>query len=460
MIEEGRPLPPGQVIDDRYRIDRVIGHGGMGIVYLAEHLLIHRKVALKVLHAELVDDEGTVERFFAEARTVGRLGHPHIVESTDMGFLDGRRPYIVFEYLEGFSLNDAIYAPGMTVPRALHLAEQIASGLAAAHAAGIVHRDLKAENIFLVQRDGMEFAKILDFGVSLLIEGGSVQRTTRRGIIMGTPEYLSPEQIETPDDVDHRADLYALGVILYEAMARKRPFEGSARTLLHRIVHEAPPPLTHVQNEVAALVEKLMAKKREHRYASAADAEAAIARLADAHEAHEDTPAPVLLATGQAAIVHRRRNSSNRSQPYARSVGRASTDPGVGPRAGTPWPVVAPAVTASPAPTPRPFSRWGLGLAVTGALLAVGTGAMMRRGRPRSSTVTLEVTSDLAGATLLFRGQHHALPITLDVAAGNVPEYAEITVNGHAPLTRWVTATTRITWDAHFGTAEKTSDTK
>src|SRR6266850_1312812 len=195
----------GDLVEGRYRIIKVLGEGGMGTVYLAEHTLIKRKVAVKILHAQFASDAHVVERFMNEARAAGTLGHPNIVESTDMGFTHDHVPYIVFEFLEGALLTDEIYrVGGLPVRRAVRIAQQIASALHAAHAAGIVHRDLKSDNVFLTDKDdAVDHVKVLDFGISrfLAIE----DEKTRRGVVMGTPEFMAPEQITSPDHVDKRA---------------------------------------------------------------------------------------------------------------------------------------------------------------------------------------------------------------------------------------------------------------
>src|SRR5690242_14544939 len=162
-------VKPGEIVEGRYRILRLLGEGGMGSVFLAEHALIKRRVAIKILHPELAADADVIERFMNEARAAGTLGHPNIVESTDMGFTRDEVPYIVFEYLEGSLLVDEIYrSKGLRVPRAIRIAYQIASALQAAHNAYIVHRDLKSENIFLTFREDTsgDHVKVLDFGVS------------------------------------------------------------------------------------------------------------------------------------------------------------------------------------------------------------------------------------------------------------------------------------------------------
>ena len=271
----------GDVVEGRYRIIKTLGEGGMGTVFLAEHALIKRRVAIKILHPELATDANVIERFMNEARAAGTLGHPNIVESTDMQeFMHNHVPYIVFEYLEGTLLTDEIYhsVGGLPVRRTLRIAMQIASALHAAHNAGIVHRDLKSDNVFLTDKDdALDHVKVLDFGISRFLMADEKQK----GLVMGTPEFMAPEQITDPDNVDKRADIYALGVILYEMLTARRPFsnDDDPRQLLHRIVHEAPPPLMrpevpHLLTEM--ILNKLLTKQREDRYQTMSDVEAAL----------------------------------------------------------------------------------------------------------------------------------------------------------------------------------------
>jgi len=293
----------GEVVEGRYKIIRPIADGGMGTVFLAEHWLIKRRVAMKILHGELASDATMIRRFMNEAVAAGTLGHPNIVESTDMGFTKADIPYIVFEYLEGTVLADEILHLGrIPFPRALKIALQIASALEAAHDAGIVHRDLKTDNIFLIERaDTKDHVKVLDFGISRFLT--ATDRTGLGGNLLGTPECMAPEQVVAPETVDHRADIYALGVALYEmlmgrvpfAMERKAPQRDAhgrpaidveaAHRLLDRIINDPPPPLDcpDAPPGIAELVAtKLLAKDREARFQSMKDVQEALAPFTDA----------------------------------------------------------------------------------------------------------------------------------------------------------------------------------
>ncbi len=253
----------------------------MSSVFLAEHVLIKRRVAVKLLREDLADDGEAVERFMNEASTAGTLGHPNIVESTDMGFTRDGIPFIVFEYLEGATLTEEIYrVGGMGVHRVCRIAVQITSALQAAHESGIVHGDLKTDNIFLCTRgDYPDHVKVLDFGASRF------QGEVRHKII-GTPEYLAPEQILRPDKVDRRVDIHALGLVVYEMLTARRAFvdDGDIDALLRRIVREPPPPFSanHAPPEMQALLfDSMLAKDPEDRPATMADVEKLLSEIAD-----------------------------------------------------------------------------------------------------------------------------------------------------------------------------------
>jgi serine/threonine-protein kinase len=243
-VRRAHELDPEDVIEGRYRIVRKLADGGMGMVFLAEHVLIKRRVAIKVLHAELAADRGMIDRFMSEAAAAGTLGHPHIVESTDMGFLGDGVPYIVFEYLEGCLLSEEILRLGrLPLRRALAIARQIASALEAAHNAHIAHLDLKSDNVFLTDRgEALDHAKLLDFGISRFMS--AAVHTTQPNVVMGTPAFMAPEQVTSPDAVDCRVDIYALGVLLYEMLTGRCPFvSDDPYKVLSQIVHDPPPAL-------------------------------------------------------------------------------------------------------------------------------------------------------------------------------------------------------------------------
>jgi serine/threonine-protein kinase len=250
----------------------------MGTVFLAEHVLIKRQVATKILRPD-IGDAAALDAFMAEARAAGGLGHPNIVACTDQGFTSGGAPYLVLEYLEGAVLTDEIYRlGGLPILRALKIAEQIASALRVAHEAGIVHRALTSDNVFLIDKHhALDGVKVLDFGVARCFEA---QGSTRRGAPLSAPEFMAPEQLTAPDAVDQRADVYALGVILYEMLTARRPFsDDDRRSLLRRVVSEPPPPLLRpdLPPELEdMIVSRLLAKDPAQRPASMKEVQTAL----------------------------------------------------------------------------------------------------------------------------------------------------------------------------------------
>jgi serine/threonine-protein kinase len=268
----------GTIVGERYRIVSRIGVGGMGAVYRAEHTMMRRDLAIKVLLPELSGKEEFARRFEREAESASRLDHPNIITTTDFGRTGDGSLFLAMEFLAGTSLGAAISAGPMRIERALAIQRQILRGLDHAHAAGVVHRDLKPENIMLIERDGQrDVVKILDFGIAKVTEpqsGG--QALTQAGVIFGTPEYLSPEQA-LGEAVDARADIYAAGVILYEMLAGRRPFESEDKVkIISMHLAHAPPRVRDVNSAVdlpvplEQAVLQAMEKSRENRFATAA----------------------------------------------------------------------------------------------------------------------------------------------------------------------------------------------
>ncbi len=279
----------GALLDGRYRIDARIGVGGMGAVYRAFHTSLKREVAVKVLLPDFGGKDEFVRRFQREAESASRLAHPNIIAVTDFGRTPEALLFLVMEFLDGQSLTSLIRQGPIALPRALAIVRQILNALSHAHTAGIVHRDLKPDNIMLVQRDGRaDVVKILDFGIAKITDAGSGREAlTQAGMIFGTPEYLSPEQA-LGDTVDARADLYATGVILFEMLTARRPFESDDKVrIISMHLSHAVPRMSEVNSIAAAavpmpvedVVMQALEKERENRFASAA---AFLAALEDA----------------------------------------------------------------------------------------------------------------------------------------------------------------------------------
>jgi serine/threonine protein kinase len=260
--EEAEPDLIGSEVDGRYRVLELIGEGGMGKVYLAEHIEIGKRVALKVLHPSYSRMPDLVERFRREARAASKIGHPNIVDVTDSGTTADGSVYFVMEYLEGVELGSVIEREGaLDVARALKITGQICRALAAAHREGIIHRDLKPENIYLITRDGTaDVVKVLDFGIAKTTEAEAARerRLTSPGMAMGTPEYMSPEQA-AGRPADARCDVYALGAILYEMVTGEPPYIGdNFMEILTKKATLDPRPPHLVRTELASQVSDLV----------------------------------------------------------------------------------------------------------------------------------------------------------------------------------------------------------
>jgi len=277
-----------------YRLLGAIGSGGMGVVYVAEHMLLGRRAAIKFLHPHVSREPDMVERFFNEARAASAVKHAGIVEVYDFGY-QGGLAYLVMEYLDGESLLSHLRVEGtMQVERAVTIARKVSSALSAAHDAGVIHRDLKPDNIFLV-RDAPDTAAeargrvcLLDFGIAKLLRGdGSFSaQATASGVLVGTPAYMSPEQCKGGGQVDGRSDLYALGCVLYGMLAGRPPFlgEGGGDVIAHHIFVVPEPPSAHapgVPPALDAVVMRLLEKDPNNRFQTARDLGRALADLAD-----------------------------------------------------------------------------------------------------------------------------------------------------------------------------------
>jgi len=283
----------GREIAGRYTVLERIGEGGMGVVYVAEHLHLKKKVAFKVIHPELAANEDLLLRFKREALATGQLDHPHIAAAIDFDQLPSGVAFMVMPWVRGHSLQTEIDLRGaLDFRRACRLGAQIADALSAAHAVGIVHRDLKPDNVLLETRsDGTESCKVLDFGVASLTgraERISVETSkplTQAGTILGTPGYMSPEQA-TAGEIDHRTDLYALGVMLWELCRGERLFDGDDVTAIFAKQFNVLPPalalgVSQPATELSELVQRLLAWNKQDRPASAAEVRDALRRIAE-----------------------------------------------------------------------------------------------------------------------------------------------------------------------------------
>ena len=291
----------GKLVATRYRVVRRLGEGGMGEVFLAQHEALEKPVALKVLKQEYTEREDVVARFQQEAKSASRIKHPNVVDVFDFGQLDDGRFFLALEYLEGHDLGVEMDRGRLSPSRSIDIVLHVCAALGAAHAAEVVHRDMKPENVFLCTHGKTETVKIVDFGIAKLraigegLEGGpKARRLTRAGAIFGTPEYMAPEQVEGTD-VDARADVYAVGVMLYELLTGRVPFTGTSPVHTLTLVVRDPVPSfrsvdpTHdVSATLEAVVMQALEKSPGARFSSMDDLAAALRATPEAM----DLPAP------------------------------------------------------------------------------------------------------------------------------------------------------------------------
>jgi len=276
----------GELLDERYKLARVLGHGGMGWVFLARHVVVGKPVAVKILDSARVTEDEGIQRLFREAQAAAAIGHPSIIDVHDVGFTAHGDPYLVMEYLEGADLSSLLKRLGaLSLATACAILDPILSALASAHAKGILHRDLKPSNIYLVRRDGAPpTVKLIDFGISKFTGATGHDKLTVSGAILGTPAYMSPEQARGKEDLDGRTDLYAIGVMLYLMLTGELPFAGANyNELLFKIINEptelSSEELAALPERAGAIIQRAMHKDAAERYQSADELLAAIQAL-------------------------------------------------------------------------------------------------------------------------------------------------------------------------------------
>ncbi len=348
----------GAVVD-RYTIVRLLGHGGMGAVYEARHATLARRVAIKFLLPELAANPDALRRFENEAKAAGGLEHPNLVAVTDLGSADDGSPYLVMEFLEGEDCAALLARQGaLPVARAVNIVVQACRGLALAHQHGIVHRDLKPENLFLTDAgDGSDLVKVLDFGIAKL-RSSEAGVATGTGTTFGTAYYMSPEQARGAGDVDQRADVWSLGIVLYELLSAQRPFEGEQFLhVIHQILTATPAPLATLRPGLPAGLTAAISRAMTKEVAARLPSVKALAEL---------------LAPFDDRVPHEPASPRRAVSPLETTAATPSTR--------LP-PHLAPA--SSPAARGRPARRkwpWLVGLAVVAAIGAAAIG--LRRGPP------------------------------------------------------------------------------
>ena len=275
---EAAGVKAGDILAGKYRVDRVLGVGGMGVVVAAHHLHLDEHVAIKFLLPQALANAEAVARFDREARAAVKIKSEHVARVIDVGKLDNGAPYMVMEYLDGRDLSAWLAERGpLPVQQAVEFVLQACEAIAEAHAMGVVHRDLKPANLYCIRRpDGALSIKVLDFGISKATGPGGSMGMTKTQAVMGSPLYMSPEQMESSKGVDPRADIWALGIILFELVTGRVPFEGEAITeLVLKIVTAQPPLLTGMVPGITPaldpIIQRCLAKNRDHRYPSVAE---------------------------------------------------------------------------------------------------------------------------------------------------------------------------------------------
>ncbi|MCC6213596.1 MAG: serine/threonine protein kinase [Polyangiaceae bacterium] len=378
------PVQPGDLLAGKYRVERVLGAGGMGVVVAAWHLELEQRVAMKFLLPELAERSDAAERFRREARAAVKIRSEHVARVLDVGTMsEPPVPYMVMEYLEGRDLAAELRErQQLPVEEACEYVLQASEAVAEAHSAGIVHRDLKPGNLHLSRRaDGTAIVKVLDFGISKALASTSELSLTRTASIVGSPLYMSPEQMRNSKDVDVRADIWSLSAILFELVAGRPPFLAETiPELCSLLLTEDPPPLAQFRSDAPAALEAAvrrgLERDRARRWASVAELAAALSELAPAGRVHAERAARLLGTSPGVRAGSLPGDSQAGAQPApslaAAAASGAATEVGdPGGLTAASWGRTGPA----PAEGAAPSRRSGLALAAVGAAIVVGGAA-------------------------------------------------------------------------------------
>ena len=405
----------GASLEGKYVLQRILASGGMATIFVGLHEWTHRAVAVKILNYEYARNEEVVRRFLQEARAASQLKHPHVVDVLDMGRAEDGTVYLVMELLEGETLKGRMRRAPMTLDEIAGYLVPVMSAVAVAHKKGVVHRDLKPDNIFLAVDDGRIVPKLLDFGIAKIASGDS--GSTRTGMMVGTPQYMAPEQARGERDVGPPADVWSMGVVLYACLARRLPFQGdSTAALLAKLLVETPTPIAHVAPSVprpiTEVIDRALLRDPSQRFQSMAEMQAALER----------------------ALAEARMPGSVAAQPMPDVAAAATVASGPAELS----PPTPPSWTPTPAPAaPHTDGRrrgWRAGVAaLVIAVIAIGGGAVWSfTTRQRSVVVTPLGTAGSAGSdTAIVTGG----ATTIEAAEGNgaEPDVANGTPSTPAP---------------------------
>ncbi len=392
----GAGLAPGDLLDGKYRLQKVLGEGGMGIVFLAEHERLRERVAIKLLHKEAAEHKEILGRFEREARIAAKIKSEHVARTVDIGELESGAPFIVMEFMEGEDLAERLDQGPLDISLGVDLLLQAMEALAEAHSLGVVHRDLKPANLFLAKRrNGEEILKVLDFGISKLQQADEMD-LTRTSTMMGSPMYMSPEQMANSKGVDHRTDIWSLGVILYRALTGIAPFNAETLTELVLVVTQTEPkaPTQHREDLPAGLekvILQCLAKTPDERPGD-------LGELASLLE-------PFASDSGRHSVEDIRKTSSfqNGIEPIRTVAQQETKAPCGGAREQQGQTLSAAERTLPPPPfDSNPARKWVVAGLVTalvgGTVLMATTGAEPRRKETGSTAPNAPLKEDLARA--------------------------------------------------------------
>ena len=403
-MTDSAPVREGDLLAGKYRVERVLGSGGMGVVVAAMHEQLEQRVAIKFVRDEALGNTDAVQRFLREARAAVKLKSEHAAKVLDVGTLESGAPYMVMEYLEGGDLSQILDDQGpLPIQTAAEYIVQACEAIAEAHAGGIVHRDIKPQNLFLAKSvGGAGKIKVLDFGVSKSMVTSGAGGLTQTRSMLGSPLYMSPEQMRSSRDVDARADVWALGVVLYELLTKRWPFEAeSMPELCLKVVSEQPTPVTTYRPDVppgvVAVIARCLQRDPDQRYANAAE-------LATALETFAPPASRIIAERARLAVAM----SGNRlvsspsisieSQPGTDVLARTAATPAA-------WDSTKESSPIAPA-TKKP-NRTGLFIGIGAGVVAIGVGAVLLRGHgqgppvePIPATAASVVPPPAAPATL------------------------------------------------------------